>query len=566
MRRLVLISFAAILLLSVSTSLFAQATLTQTTLSAAIDDSTTIVYLASSSGFAAGNYVFIDREAMKVVGPGAAANSIQVLRGVVNTTSKPHASGQTIYAGLPSYFLPSDPSGACTSALQPALPTFNLVTGNKFDCVSGSWSNLSSGGGGATINTTNGTIPVRSNATTFIDSPESVSGGNVTNSGSYTATDFIPNTILAWHTKSCEALVNGGNCWNFYSASALSTDRDWFWPDSTPVSGGVLGFTSNSTPAFSVALNANVLVKGGGAGATPSNSLITENGTTATYTGTGGYVAPKFVTDGTACVGCGGGADGTEGTAPPAATSHDVLWADSVAHRYKMSNNNGTAVQVVASGADINTSDQVTATHLAAALPVNQGGTGTTSTLAGLVRGSASTMTAAELSGDCGTSGTNAIVCTQINGSNFTVNSSGLPTKVDGITTAGQGVAIVQCVTSQKTESAADTNVLTCTPASAAGSYRIRFTMSVSAANAAVLGWTVTYTDSNGNAQTPTNLALTQQGAAAPALTFTTSVAGNYYSEAQVDVNNAGTNIVVKTTFSGTSFTAKVSATIERII
>ncbi len=63
---------------------------------------------------------------------------------------------------------------------------------------------------------------------------------------------------------------------------------------------------------------------------------------------------------------------------------------------------------IAKTGTDINTSNQVTATHLSAALPVNQGGTGTTSTLTGLVRGSASAMTAAELSGAVTTSGSNA--------------------------------------------------------------------------------------------------------------------------------------------------------------
>ena len=43
-------------------------------------------------------------------------------------------------------------------------------------------------------------------------------------------------------------------------------------------------------------------------------------------------------------------------------------------------------------------------------VPVANGGTGTASTLAGLLRGSASAMTAAELSGDCTTSGSNAVL------------------------------------------------------------------------------------------------------------------------------------------------------------
>lgn len=73
---------------------------------------------------------------------------------------------------------------------------------------------------------------------------------------------------------------------------------------------------------------------------------------------------------------------GPEAAAPAGVANFDLLYADSTAHRWKMINNNGTTVQVVASGADINTSDQVTATHLASPLPTAQGGTGQNSTAA----------------------------------------------------------------------------------------------------------------------------------------------------------------------------------------
>jgi hypothetical protein len=89
--------------------------------------------------------------------------------------------------------------------------------------------------------------------------------------------------------------------------------------------------------------------------------------------------------------------------------------------------------------------------------------------------------------------------------------------------------------------------------------------MSVSAASSATLGWTATWTDSNGHAQAPTNLSLFTSGTAAPALTVTAAANGAYYGEVIADINNAGTAIVVKLTFSGTSFTAKVTATIEQI-
>lgn len=157
-------------------------------------------------------------------------------------------------------------------------------------------------------------------------------------------------------------------------------------------------------------------------------------------------------------------------------------------------------------------------------------------------------------------------VAGSINNPGLIVNSSGLPTKVDGITTAGQGVGIVQCITSAKTETGADTNVLTCTPASAVGSYEVCVAIDVSAANTATLGWTMTWTNSKGNANAPTNMSLFQMGVAAPALTFTAAANNSYYACVAIATNNAGTAMVVKTTFSGTSIAYNVTATIKRII
>ena len=48
----------------------------------------------------------------------------------------------------------------------------------------------------------------------------------------------------------------------------------------TGTDGGILGYTAAGTIASSTALTANVLVKGGGAGVTPGNSSITDNGAT----------------------------------------------------------------------------------------------------------------------------------------------------------------------------------------------------------------------------------------------------------------------------------------------
>lgn len=65
------------------------------------------------------------------------------------------------------------------------------------------------------------------------------------------------------------------------------------------VSGGVVYGNDSTHLTVSPAGTANVLIKWGGAGAAPTNSSVTDNGTTATSTDTGGYVAPVFVANGT---------------------------------------------------------------------------------------------------------------------------------------------------------------------------------------------------------------------------------------------------------------------------
>ena len=93
--------------------------------------------------------------------------------------------------------------------------------------------------------------------------------------------------------------------------------------------------------------------------ATIGNSAITDNGTVVNTT------EPLQL---------------TQAVAPTGSSGSSWLWADSTALRLQMKNATNTAVNVVASGVDINTSDQVTATHLASPLPTAQGGTAQNST------------------------------------------------------------------------------------------------------------------------------------------------------------------------------------------
>lgn len=118
--------------------------------------------------------------------------------------------------------------------------------------------------------------------------------------------------------------------------------------------------------------------------------------------------------------------------------------------------------------------------------------------------------------------------------------------------------------TLQKTESAADAALLTFTPPAVAGSYRISFDLSVSAAASAVLGWTASWKDANGTAQAPTNILLSQ--ITSQATTFTTSAAGVYSGALDIGIDNSATAIVIKFTLASGTITAKASAMIERLI
>lgn len=118
-----------------------------------------------------------------------------------------------------------------------------------------------------------------------------------------------------------------------------------------------------------------------------------------------------------------------EGTAPTGQAGADIMYCSSSLHRVLVSNNNGSFVQLVQSGADINTSDQVTVTHLSAGLPINQGGTATTSSLTGIVRGG-NPFTAAELNGDVTSTTGNATSVVKVNGASLP--TSGFFVKTNG--------------------------------------------------------------------------------------------------------------------------------------
>lgn len=103
-------------------TLHAQATTTQTTLSAAVTVADRVIVVASATGFAANRVVVVDGEAMTVASSYSSGTTIPVVRGAFSTGVTPHASGAVVFAGPPNYFSKVDPVGPCTATDEVALP------------------------------------------------------------------------------------------------------------------------------------------------------------------------------------------------------------------------------------------------------------------------------------------------------------------------------------------------------------------------------------------------------------------------------------------------------------
>lgn len=123
----------------ISTPGFAQATLSSTTLSAAMSDaSSTSVRVTSATGITGTSTVlYVDKEAMFV--NSVSGVTLSVTRGYFGTVANPHLSGSTVSFGPPGYFTTFDRSGSCTSANELVLPVINVKNGNLFTCKNSVW-------------------------------------------------------------------------------------------------------------------------------------------------------------------------------------------------------------------------------------------------------------------------------------------------------------------------------------------------------------------------------------------------------------------------------------------
>lgn len=86
-----------------------------------------------------------------------------------------------------------------------------------------------------------------------------------------------------------------------------------------------------------------------------------------------------------------------------------------------------------------------TASNVTGTVAISNGGTGASSPLTGLVRGSSSAMTAAELSGDATTNGSNVVTVAQVHGTTVPVNSAADQVLGTSASATGQWESIPNC-------------------------------------------------------------------------------------------------------------------------
>lgn len=375
------------------------------------------------------------------------ANSTQTLLNFITSTT--NAVGLTI--------TPSNPSGgeekfeitggsytgnSATSTALAATPT--QCTGSQFatgiaasgdaNCATPSGgitlqTNTSNNSSQSTLNLINSTV----NAVGLTGTFSNPSGGEAKleiTGGSYTG-NAATATALASTPSQCSGA-------EFATGIAANGNANCSTPSGSGITLQTNGVDNSSQSLFNLI---NSTVNTPGIVLTVSNPSGGEEKIEATVPTA---LAVPLINTGSGSSGCGsatGCLSEAEGsTAATTASGADTMRADSTAHAFKCSLNGGTetACNPLIAGDLGNTpaSPEVVSTHLSAALPVNQGGTGTTSTLTGIVRGG-SPMSASELSGDATTSGSNAVTVVKVNGGSIPASESCVGTNSSSQIVAG---------------------------------------------------------------------------------------------------------------------------------
>ncbi len=185
--------------------------LTQTTLSAAVSASATVITLASVTGVSAGNVLagtvgtqlyVVDvgqkiGETMNVL----AVSGLSVTVGRVPGAEVSHASGAMVLAGQPNQFYGYDPTGATDG---PNTPWVNVYTGNQwlYSSISGTWVP----GFGNTVTSPQATLLVASAAGVVvptgplfhINGTNAITGFTIPVGGVGATFSVIPDAVFTW--------------------------------------------------------------------------------------------------------------------------------------------------------------------------------------------------------------------------------------------------------------------------------------------------------------------------------------------------------------------------------
>lgn len=127
-------------------AVYAQQTIDNTTLSAAMSDTARTLTLAATTcttcTFGPDILIYVDQEAMRVTGQYVSGSTVPVTRGTDGTRAKVgnHASGAVVLYGPADRFKAVDPTpGACTRSSQQWLPWMNISNGLSWSCDNVNW-------------------------------------------------------------------------------------------------------------------------------------------------------------------------------------------------------------------------------------------------------------------------------------------------------------------------------------------------------------------------------------------------------------------------------------------
>lgn len=128
---------------------------------------------------------------------------------------------------------------------------------------------------------------------------------------------------------------------------------------------------------------------------------------------------------------------------------------------------------------------------------------------------------------------------------NFTINSSGLPTKSNGITLAGQGFPLIVFAPAPQSRTNQAPAASSYTPPATAGTYRASYYLDLTTATTVTFIAKLTYTDLTGVARSPNVTLIAEGGTSVLAGGPAANTAGQFQGSQVFSIDNSATAITV---------------------